>query len=128
MKSSRALDRPDPDAGAIVLNGDHAIAHRHADLRRHPCLLGRVEGVVDQFVEHDKRPALRLLPSLNREFFAGAKFQQSAGLEGRALLYAHFSLARRQDGRPGKARQSVWSVKSVIQHCYLRALPVRRRR
>ena len=87
----------------------------HLDLRRDAGLLAGVERVVDQLLEDDQRPVVRLVPGLRHQLLATAELEQPAGAERRALQGAdrrhhasshtrQRSAARQRVARPCGAR------------------------
>ena len=78
-------DRLRRHAGAVVDHRDRARLDLDHDLRGDARLLTGVERIVDQLLEHDQRPRVRLMPGLCHQLLATAELEQPARAERRAL-------------------------------------------
>jgi hypothetical protein len=80
-------DRVRWHAGAVVDHRDRARLDLDRDLRGGACLFTGVERIVDQLLEHDQRPRVRLMPGLCHQLLATAELEEPTGTEGRALQH-----------------------------------------
>ena len=80
-----ARDRLRRDAGAVVGDCNAGVGELDPNLGRGARLLAGVERVVDQLLEHDQGPGVRLMPGLCHQLLATAELEEPAGAERRAL-------------------------------------------
>ena len=105
-KSRMVCDRLRRYAGAVVDDRDRAGLDLHQDLRSDARLFTGVERIVDQLLEHDQRPRVRLMPGLRDQLLATAELEEPARAERRALQGRD---GRHHESSQTRQRSAGWS-------------------